>query len=95
MCVCVEVNEGEASGDHLALADTHLLNQHQQGETGRSAEIMACTAPAYTHTHTHVHIDHDRRGLAGAAVLKTVNSNSSLFAVPETTMNTKVNFKPF
>lgn len=32
--VCVEVNEGEASGDHLALADTHLLNEHQQGETG-------------------------------------------------------------
>lgn len=57
MCVCVwRFNEGEAIGDHLALADTHLLNQ-QQGETGRSAEIMACTASAYTracaHTHTH------------------------------------------
>lgn len=33
--------------------------------------------------------------MAGAAVLKTVNSNSSLFAVAETSMNTKVNFKPF
>lgn len=53
MRVCVEVNEGEATGDHLALADTHLLNQHQQGETGRSAEIMACAVPAHTHIHTH------------------------------------------
>lgn len=54
--VCLEVNEGGVSEDHVALVDTPLLKQNEhQGKSGRSSEALSsCCFCSYTHIYNTV-----------------------------------------